>query len=71
MDKKELDGIKKEGRIVVGFKESRTFVLSQKKGQKGSFNRYTSLKDLFISHSLHYNHDTLFSLHFYGGFLEG
>ena len=33
MDKKELDGRKKEGRIVVGIKESRTFVLSQKKGR--------------------------------------
>ena len=29
MDKKELGPIKKEGRIVVGFEESRTFVMSQ------------------------------------------
>ena len=31
MDKKELEGIKKEERMVVGFEESRTFVMSQKK----------------------------------------
>ena len=48
MDKKELEGIKKEPRMVVGSEESRTFVMSQKKDRFYA----TPSSDTMHAHSL-------------------